>query len=441
MENLSLGSQQETLAYQVSSEIHYVSSAWLVVFSAALFFFYEFVQMNMFNAISPGLMRDFSINAEQLGNLSATYLYSTVLSLFPVGILLDRFSTRKLILAAMTVCICGTLSFALSTSLMMAQICRFIAGAGGAFCFLSTLMLASRWFPARKMAMVTGLIVTVAMLGGVAAQTPLTLLVGVVGWRHALLFDACLGILFMTIIWRFVRDYPPGHEQQMQASAHKLYSLGFWSSIRLALMNSQTWLSGIFTSLLNLPILLLGALWGALYLTQAHHFTAQQASYATSMVFVGTIIGSPIIGWCSDRLQMRRIPMLLGAASSLIFILLIMYWPNPTWINMLFFFLGLGIFSSAQILSYPLIVESNPEMLRGAAEGIGSAIIMAGGAVFQPVFGWLMDYGWNGRIINGEPFYLLQNYRLALWIIPIAFVISFIAALLVKETHCRPYEV
>ena len=48
---------------------------WIVCFSAALFFFYEFIQMNMFNSVSSDLMQAFSINATQLGNLSSIYYY------------------------------------------------------------------------------------------------------------------------------------------------------------------------------------------------------------------------------------------------------------------------------------------------------------------------------------------------------------------------------
>ena len=32
---------------------------WIVVFSAALFFFYEFIKMNMLSSLDPDLMHDF----------------------------------------------------------------------------------------------------------------------------------------------------------------------------------------------------------------------------------------------------------------------------------------------------------------------------------------------------------------------------------------------
>lgn len=70
--------------------------AWIVCFSAALFFFYEFIQMNMFNAISADLMRAFSLNATGLGKLSAYYFYANLLFLPVAGALFIDFQPVKL---------------------------------------------------------------------------------------------------------------------------------------------------------------------------------------------------------------------------------------------------------------------------------------------------------------------------------------------------------
>ncbi len=165
MQSMSTTLPQEQLA------THSKAQPWIVCFSAALFFFYEFIQMHMFNAVSADLMRDFSIDATQLGNLSAIYFYSNVLFLLFSGVILDRFSTRRVILITLSLCAIGIGTFALTHSLVIAGISRFISGIGSAFCFLSSIRLASRWFPAKRMALVSGLIVTMAMTGGMVAQT------------------------------------------------------------------------------------------------------------------------------------------------------------------------------------------------------------------------------------------------------------------------------
>ncbi len=413
-----------------------VLQASLVCFTASLFFFYEFVQLNMFNAIDPALMREFQISAARLGQLSAHYFYANVLFLFPAGIILDRVSTRKVILLAMALSIVSTILFAFASSIAIAEICRFLTGIAASFCFLSCMRLASRWFPPKHMALVMGLIVTMAMLGGMVAQTPMTLLTDAFGWRNTLLIDAAAGAVMLLAIFLVVRDYPSYTAALLQQQRQDLIAMGFWKTLARAVSNLQNWLAGLYTCLLNLPIFLLGAMWGSLYLVQIHDLTRTQSSYVTSMIFVGTIIGSPAIGLLSDRITRRKMPMIVCAICSLIVILLIMYLPHLSVASAMWLFFALGFFTSAQIISYPLIAESNPRALIGTASGLASTLIMAGG-VSQPIFGWLMGLYWNQQMQNGIPLYSINNFRIALAIMPIAFILGLVATVFIKETYCK----
>lgn len=414
--------------------------AWIVVFAAGLFFFYEFMQLNMFNAINPGLLRTFDVDAAQLGHLSAFYFYSNLVFLFPAGMLLDRFSTRRIILIAASICVLGTFSFGLAPNFTVAKIARFMTGIGSAFCFLSSVRIASRWFPARQMALATGFIVTMAMFGGWVAQTPLTLLVEHYGWRHAIIMDGFFGVAIVAFAILFIRDYPADMAHAQEHHQQQLQLMGFWNSIRQALLNVQNWLCGFYTSLLNLPIFLFGALWGGLYLTQVHHFTRTEAANITSMVFIGTIIGSPLAGWISDQLGNRRQPMIIGALLSLAMLFGIMYLPSAGYHTMLLLFFLTGLFTSTQVISYPLVAETNPRALTASSVSVVSFCCIGSGAIFQPLFGWLMDLRWTGQYVDHVRFYPADAYHLALMIMPIAFVIGLCAILLAKESHCHIKE-
>ena len=302
---------------------------WLVVFSASLFFFFEFMQVNMFNAIDPSLFKAFHLtDSTQLGELSACYMYANVLFLFPAGIILDRVSTRKVILLSMFICVICAFLFSLSTSLWQAEICRLITGIGGAFCLLSCVRLASRWFTPKHMALVVGLIVTFAMLGAMIAQTPFTEMTKAFGWRETLRIDAASGLVMLLIIAAVVRDFPKGMENFFKAEHDALEKIGFWHALSNVGNNIQNWLGGLYVSLVNLPIFLLGSTWGSWYLVQAQHLNRLEASYVTSMIFIGMVIGSPVIGWISDTLGKRKMPMIIGAIASLAVILAIMYLQN-----------------------------------------------------------------------------------------------------------------
>ncbi len=409
---------------------------WLVVFSAALFFFYEFIQMNMFNAISAELMRTFHLNAQHLGNLSATYLLADVLLLFPSGLILDRFSTKKVILIGMVFAVGGAFLFGAAPYFWVAALAHFMAGLSNAFCFLSCLVLASRWFPPKRMALVVGLIVTMAMAGGMVAQTPLTLLVAKLhNWRTAMFLNGFLGLAIFALVILFVKDTPKNPKDNYGALPDS--STPFTDSLRYAFGHIHVWLYGIYTSLLNLPIMVLGALWITLYLTQVYHFTALQASYAADALYLGTVVGSPIVGWLSDSLGRRKFPMLLGTLLSLATTLILMYVKGLNLLSVISLFFLLGLFSSTQIIAYPAINECVEKRYTAASLGLASLLIMGGAGIAQPFFGWLMDLGWDGTIVNGVHIYAHADFMRALALMPIAFLVSLVAITFAKETHCQ----
>lgn len=423
-----------------SPESHPVVSktqAWFVVFVASFLFYYEFLQLNMFNALSTDLMRTFHLDAGQLGGLSSAYFFANVIFLMPAGILLDRYSTKKLILIAMALCTASIFGFAFSDSLFFSTICRFITGIGGAFCFLSCVRIASRWFPPQRMALVTGFIVTMAMLGGWTAQTPLTYLTEAVGWRHALLADGLLGLIFMLIMCFFLKDRPSGQDAMAEQELTVLQSMGLWKSLKAVLGNGQNWLGGIYTCFLNLPIFLLGALWGSHYLMQIDHLTLLQSAAVSGMIYIGAMMGSPTMGWLSDKVGRRCLPMMVGAILSLALVLLIIYKAGLSYHTLLCLFFLLGFITSTQVISYPTVAEHNSPLLTGTAVSIVSMTTLAGGALFQPFFGWLMDLTWSGKVLNGVPVYALQDYRTALLILPVVFGVALLAAIFLKETYCR----
>lgn len=284
------------------------------------------------------------------------------------------------------------------------------------------------------MALITGFIVTMAMLGGVVAQAPMTELVMAVGWRHALQINATVGLGIVFIIWLVVYDCPPGTEAHFANRQNELEALGLLPSILKVMKNLSNWLYGIYTCLLNLPLIIFGAVWGAMFLTQVHHFSRMDASEITSMVFLGTIVGSPAFGWLSDKISRRRLPMIFGAIASIILVTTILYWAHPSFWQYMILFFALGFFTSTQVLSYPAIAESNPPALTGTAVGLSAVMIMSGG-VFAPVFGWLLELHWDGKIVQGVSQYSVANYHTALLLLPASFAVGLLAVLLTRETN------
>lgn len=421
----------------VSQEVASTARAWVVVITTSLFFFYAFIQMNFFNAINAQLTEAFHLNAQELGQLFSMYFYANALFLFPVGNLVDRFSTRKLLLAAISVSTLGTFVFAEAQQYWVAAMGRFLVGAGAAFCFLASIRVASRWFPPAKMAFVTGIVVTLAMLGGLVAQTPFSFLVAYLGnWREAVLLDGMLGILILAAVFFIVEDRPPNSHEEHAQHHRQLKELGLWRCIKLAALNPQNWFGGLYTALINLPVFILGGLWGIRYLDDVHNMTAEQASYATTIFFVGVIIGSPLYGWVSDHIERRVLPMIVGAILSLLTFIILLYVPDLSLFSIVALFFMMGVVTSSQVLSYPTIAELNPIYLTSTAISIDSMCIMISGFIFPPFFGWLIDRSGAHEVVNGITVYSPAAFDHAMLIMPLAFVAALVIAFFIRETNC-----
>lgn len=402
--------------------------AWLVCLSAGLFFFYEFFQLNIFDVINQPLRNDFHLNATQLSWMSSSYLWADILFLLPAGIILDRYSTRTVILAALLLCVIGTVGFALTNSFMMASIFHFLAGIGNAFCFLACVVLVSRWFPARRQALVIGSVITMAFLGGMMAHTPFAHLTDSFGWRNALLIDGAIGAFLLLWISMVVKD-APNKKSVRQQQAQQAVLPGFLDS----LFNRQTWLAGFYTSFLNLPIMVLCALWGASYLQQVHHLSDIAASNVVMLIFTGSIIGCPLVGWLSDNQGRRKPLMLIGAIATLVSVIpLFMDIALSEW-QLSLLFLSLGFFSSTQVIAYPLIAESNAPENTGVATGIASVLIMGGGGVGQVLFGWLIQN--HAGVISQH--YTTADFQFAMWMFPLTAIAALLAVFLTRETYCK----
>ena len=63
--------------------------------------------------------------------------------------------------------------------------------------------------------------------------------------------------------------------------------------------------------------------------------------------------------------------------------------------------------------------------------------IVAGGLLFQPLVGRILDMHWQGLIRAGVHVYSLHGYQMALLMLPICYFIAvLIGVFFIKETRC-----
>ncbi|WP_242604423.1 MFS transporter [Legionella gresilensis] len=407
---------------------------WVVCFSASLFFFYECIQGNMFASIADNIMQDFHIQADKMAYLSSIYYVSNVVFLLVAGVVLDRYSAKNTILVAMLLCILSTFVLAYAHSFYLALLCRFITGIGSAFCFLGPVRIASRWFPPRRMAMITGVIVTIAMTGGMLAQYPLAKLVGQIGWRDSLFQVGWLGLGMLIIMYFGIVDKKNSNPPIAVKNGRELLRIA-----RKTYLNSQNIRAALYASLMNMAIAVFGAMMGSLYLMQRLDITKEDAAVINSMLFLGAILGGPFIGWLSDKQGLRILPMKIAALLSLLTLCLILYFPlSAQLMKILFFFLG--FFTAAQIISYAVVAESSPSNMTATAISSVSVLVQGGYILYQNLYSYLLIHHGEVKFLNNIPVYSLGDYQFAALMLPIGLIIALLGLFGLKETYGKNLE-
>jgi sugar phosphate permease len=99
-----------------------------------------------------------------------------------------------------------------------------------------------------------------------------------------------------------------------------------------------------------------------------------------------------------------------------------------------------GVFSGAMTNCFAAIREHNPGPAVGVAFAMVNTANVASAALLQPFIGYLLDLNWDGTQVAGARIYDLAAYDAALAIFPLSFALALGAALMVRETFCRPVD-
>jgi len=408
---------------------------WIVWGTAAAFFAYGFAQRIAPSVMYDYLMRDFALGGAALGGLAVSYFYTYAAMQVPVGLLIDRFGPRVLLTLAALVCAAGSLIFGLANGLPQAYAGRLLLGVGTGVAFISTLMLANRWLPPERFGLVSGLTMSIGMLGAIGGQAPLGLLVEAIGWRNLLFAGSAVGVAFAGLIWIVTRAPTINGAAVSEAGEHR--APPFMTTLVLLAKQRQIWLAAFFCSTLSAPMLSFVILWGVPYLVQVQGLSRAAAGLGTSMVMIGLAFGAPFVGWLSDRVGARR-PFILASPLVLLAIWLVVLFapplPTPAYYGL---FLAIGLTSGVLTLPYAIGVELTRVEMRGAVTGVINLAPMLGAIVLQPAIGLVLDWQWTDEIDNGVRIYSRSAYVNALLVYPILMALTFVAMLFTVETYGR----
>lgn len=373
--------------------------------------------LGVFNRSSlgvAGLMASdrFGIEATELAFFTVLQLLVYAGMQVPVGVLLDRFGSRTMLLAGSVLMSGGQLIFAFANTFELAVLGRAVLGAGDAMIFVSVIRLVSMWFLVRQAPMITQLTGQTGQLGAVAAAAPLTLALHHLGWTRTFAAASCLGLVLMVLVACLVKDSPYRRGEVAQV---KLAALA--RSVRLVWGNPGTRLGmwSHFTSQFSMTVFTL--LWGFPFLVQGQGLSPEVAGTLLMVMTGWVLLSGPVLGAAVARWPYYRSWIVIGVVgtmATLWALVLLRSTPAPMWL-LVPMILATATGGPASMVGFDLARSFTPATAVGRANGIVNVGGFTAALLTMGLIGVVLDLHSSGGVAR----YDLSDFR---WALSVQFV-------------------
>jgi len=390
--------------------------------------------------VAPELTKSFAIKGAALGALASAYFYPYALMQIPSGLLSDSLGPKKTVTLFTLVAALGAILFGLSPTLFTAILGRTMVGLGVAVLFIPTLKILANWFKKERFAIVTGFLMAIGGVGWLSAATPLALLTLWIGWRATFIIMGFVSLVLALLTYLIVKDSPPSlvalgspqTKDKTPKSSGGEKRLPLFMGVKIVLSEKKFWPLAIWFFCTGGILFGFGGLWAGPYLTQVYGLSKTQAGNILTMIAVGMIGGSPLLGYLSEKVFRARKPVLLISSSIITgtWVLLVFWIDGLTIASLYGLFILLGIFASGIVtIGFTVAKELFPIQVAGTSTGITNLFPFAGGALFQPLIGLILDY--SGKL---GTIYSTEAYQISFIGFLIAAILALVSAFFIKET-------
>lgn len=323
---------------------------------------------------------------------------------YNMGVLADRYDRRWLLGIGLLISGLGFVFLGMAPSFPWAVVGAVLAGLGGSFYHPASTGLISHFYPTNQ-GRAFGLV-------GIGANLGLLLVplysgwqldrlgaeLGSAAWRRPVLELGGLAVVVSLLFLVATRRWKIPHA----TSESKRHGVAPDLGLALWLVLAGT---GLMFSLRDFAGTGMGSL-GALFMQQAHGFSATKTGVAVSAIFLAGIISNPLFGKLSDRNRFGWIAFVLGMAG--FFVWLFPFLPRPWLIP------GLLVYGFFFMACYPMVeaalMEAVPAPVRGRI--FGAFILISG--LLGNISHWLI-----GRWVQslGRAAEVMGAYRPGFWML------------------------
>lgn len=349
----------------------------------------------------------FDISATSLATFTVLQLVVYAGMQVPVGVLLDRYGSRTMLLVGLVLMTAGQLGFAFSSSFAGAVAARAVVGAGDAMVFVSVIRLVTIWFLVRQAPLVTQLTGLSGQLGAIAAAGPLAFLLHELGWTRTFALTSSVGVVLLVGVLALVKDSPYARDDVV---AVKLRALA--QSVRTVWGNPGTRLGmwSHFASQFSATVFAL--LWGYPFLVQGLGWSPRGASTLLMAMTAWAVVSGLVLARLVARLPYYRSWIVVGVVIAMVVPWTgVLLWPGaaPTWLVVVMAF-ATASGGPAAMVGFDLARSFTPPHETGRANGLVNIGGFTASLLTMAMIGVVLDLSSTG----GMESYTLSDFKLAM---------------------------
>jgi sugar phosphate permease len=349
----------------------------------------------------------FHITASQLATFTVVQLVVYAGMQIPVGVLLDRFGSRRLLLIGLALISVGQLWFAFAGSFGVGLAARVLLGMGDAMIFTSMLRLVALWFRVKQAPVITQVSGMVGQLGAVAAATPLAAALSRFGWERSFGISAGVGALLSVALFLVVKDSPytgmAVEKIKVRALARTLGEVWGNPGTRLGM-----WIH--FTGQFGATVFTM--LWGYPFLVQGQGLSASTAGALLITLTLSAMVAGPVVGSLTGRLPYRRSQIVLTIVAAIASTwALVLLWPGRAPLPLLVLLVCVtGCGGPGSMVGFDLARSFHPSDRLGRASGVINIGGFFASLVTMALVGLILD----ARAPEGPGSYTLTDFKVAM---------------------------
>ena len=349
----------------------------------------------------------FDIGASALASFAVLQLLVYAGLQVPVGLLLDRFGSLRLVVGGALIMAAGQALMAFSDGITGAVVARVLVGAGDAMTFISVLRLVPQWFPGRRVPVVTQLTGLVGQLGQVLSAVPLAALLAGPGWTTAFISASAAGVFVSVVASAALHDTP----QRRMNSGEALTMRQLGSDLAAAWRHPGTRL-GLWTHFTTqFPGTVFALIWGYPFLLAGEGVSRGTASALLTVFVLTGMAAGPVVGVLVQRHPLRRSWLVLGViGANALGWGLVIAWPGRAPLAVLVaLVLALGLGGPGSMIGFEFARTFNPPNRLGTATGIVNVGGFVASLVSILLVGLILDARTGGRAT-----YDIADFRVAM---------------------------